>query len=754
MSTNVSQYNRQSMLRTQQVGHPLGTQQKGLQGQKGSGASTLDKDLMTLAKLKSANSPTVGSGLGALKPQEHHLAGALGGFDTEIKGSQTKNVMNANTAASEFGVQLGRNLHQDALLDLMAGRKEAAIVRDYEQSGQSQEFLIKNVSDDLSKPELRLFQLKQGQVVEVANTADIPVDELFGNGGRLILGNKVVNPQSPSPKDFEGGNTLHALNKFLGGNQVTKQELAGKAAEHYEHMSSSDRTFSGVADGDVYQKGKMDLSQDKWVSDPKIVQKLLSDRAKAKGLPEPRFDRVPDGGSMMDRQKLEQHIDRLGQSWDGADKLLMMAYNQTTKQYEAINFYKDDNQQWHRADANGDPLQTPADYMRGIFGLPAKDAPKQQQPVHKDVSEVHVMSQQKQRGVGNSDVHPQSQPQRKESHTESELSFDPSLLSRKSFRQPSFDEFSQLNREDTELSMLRREDTESLDLDESQYFGDLDFEDSEHNVTDFSRMSSFDEFDEYEFSRLQSRLDHEMDKMEVAQDMIDEAFDVDDEEVNLVMRQVLGDSHGKRSVESFDLDREFSETYDTFSDTYDTDLDDLAEFESELRDMETQQNLVGGDHQLKREPRLRGDKLLDPQNHSSVDSHQSNPKRVRSEPKRTDVSGLNPLKSKYTQQQKDLFKGQIKVLDTIIQQNEMGRDQAATKMEKLSAKIRESRKKRGAGQNLKRPKFSPQITSRMKQQEVKWFKEVKVLRAQIQQFDVTLQQQDRKRQSFLNALMD
>ncbi|CAM2010882.1 hypothetical protein [Acanthopleuribacter pedis] len=316
-----------------------------------------DRDLMLMAGLANINTK---QGPQQQKVGDFTLARALGGFDTQFQGSETRNTLTPQTAGKN-GIDIRQDINGDSMKEMMRGREFAAIAHGFDGDGQGV-FLIKNVSDDLNNPDLRLFMMDNGVPTEM-DTRALPLEDLMGRGGRLVFGNKIQTPQT-SPQHFGGSPTLDVLNRFLGDPKISKNQLAETAVNHYSQMPQGQQK---VPENSLFSTRGPDPRSEKVVSDPGVVERMVQKRAQQQGKIAPKFDRIPSqiGGL----GNLRADVAQFASKTENAAKVLMTGFDPATKTNKSFVFTRDQQNQWVRFDGKNEVKQSPKQFLEQAFGL-------------------------------------------------------------------------------------------------------------------------------------------------------------------------------------------------------------------------------------------------------------------------------------------------------------------------------------------------------------------------------------------------
>ncbi len=338
-----------------------------------------DRETMLMASLANINTK---QGPQQQKVGDFALARAVGGFDTNFKGSPTRNLLTLNSAPTS-GLNLKEGVNGDSFKSLMRGREFAAIAHDFDGNGGAV-FLIKNVSDDLKKPDLRLFMMNDGAPQEW-DTHEMPLEDLMGKGGRLVFGNTLALDPQKQPHHFQGGPTLDVLNRFLGDPKLSHNELAETAINHLSQMPQQEKNQRGIDERSLFRKGGTAPTSEKVVSDPAVIQRTIQKRAQQQGRLAPQFERIPRGGF----DQIRQEIDQFAAKTDGASKVLVTGFNPQTRENQSVVFSRNQQNEWVRFDGKNEIKQSPKDYLLVGFGLGSSRGP---QPTTPQLSEVGLVS--------------------------------------------------------------------------------------------------------------------------------------------------------------------------------------------------------------------------------------------------------------------------------------------------------------------------------------------------------------------------
>lgn len=338
-----------------------------------------DRETMLMASLANINTK---QGPHRQKVGDFALARAVGGFDTNFKGSPTLNLL-TRESAPKSGLNLSDGVNSDSFKAMMRGREFAAIAHDFDGNGGAV-FLIKNVSDDLNNPDLRLFMMNDGAPQEW-DTHGMPLEDLMGKGGRLVFGNTLaVNPQK-QPNQFQGGPTLDVLNRFLGDPKMSHNELAETAINHLSQMPEQEKNQRGIDERSLFQKGGTAPTSEKVVSDPAVIQRTIQKRAQQQGKLAPQFERIPRGGF----DQISQEIDQFAAKTAGAAKILVTGFNPQTRENQSVVFTRNQQNEWVRFDGKNEIKQSPKDYLLAGFGL---GSGRGIQPTTPQLSETSLVS--------------------------------------------------------------------------------------------------------------------------------------------------------------------------------------------------------------------------------------------------------------------------------------------------------------------------------------------------------------------------
>lgn len=338
-----------------------------------------DRETMLMASLANINTK---QGPHQQKVGDFALARAVGGFDTNFNGSPTRNTLTL-AGAGKSGLNLREGVNSESFKSLMRGREFAAIAHDFDGQGGAV-FLIKNVSDDLKNPDLRLFMMHDGAPQEW-DTHDMPLQDLMGKGGRLVFGNTLALDPQKQPQHFQGGPTLDVLNRFLGEPKMSHNELAETAINHISQLPQQEKMQRGIDESSLFRKGGTSPTSEHVVSDPGVIQRTIQKRAQQQGKMAPQFERIPRGGF----DQIRQEIDQFAGKTETAAKILVTGFNPQTRQNQSVVFTRNQHNEWVRFDGKNEIKQSPKDYLLAGFGL---GSGRSTQPTTPQLSETSLVS--------------------------------------------------------------------------------------------------------------------------------------------------------------------------------------------------------------------------------------------------------------------------------------------------------------------------------------------------------------------------